>query len=277
DDPDQDEDDLDHEPEREFGVAGNRHARSGRNRGHVGHSHRLARRAAFGLLRWCRRHCLLLLSSGRKAGDVHDLQLDAVGIVEEHGVIAGLVPVLLRTALDLGALGAQPFGSLVHDRARHRLEREMVQADAVAVIGALTLRLGLAQTDRGARAPEVPDRLAAFALHLADAVPAERAEQIAVEGQAALDRRDDEIDVMDACGTHVSTAARVPRGRHPSCTGCSSTTTWSRATGARSRPATSGGSPSAWLRATGGSARSRCTTSPGSAGTSSSGSASGTA
>ena len=40
--------------------------------------------------------------------------------------------------------------------------------------------------------------LVALALHLADAVPAQRAEQIAVEGQAALDRRDDQIDVMNA-------------------------------------------------------------------------------
>jgi hypothetical protein len=33
-------------------------------------------------------------------------------------------------------------------------------------------------------------------------VPAERPEQLSVEGQAALDRGDDEVDVMDAAGAH---------------------------------------------------------------------------
>src|SRR5437667_7416073 len=146
--------------------------------------------------------------SGREAGDVHDLQLDAVGIVKEDGVVPGHVPVLLGAALDLGPLRAQPLRPLVDDRPRVRLEREMVQADAVAVVRAVGFRLRLAQADRAARSPEVPDRLAALALHLARAVPAERAEPLAVEGQAALDRRNDQIDVVDARGAHVLDVAR---------------------------------------------------------------------
>jgi hypothetical protein len=44
------------------------------------------------------------------------------------------------------------------------------------------------------------NRLAALALDLARPVPAERAEQLAVERQAALDRGDDDVDVMQAGG-----------------------------------------------------------------------------
>ena len=127
-----------------------------------------------------------------------DLQLDAVRVVEKHRVVPGHVRVLLRAALDLGAASAQPVGALVDREARRRLEREVVQTDPVAVV-LVRGRLRLAQADRAAGAGEVPDRLAALALDLADAVPAERLEQVAVEGQAAQDRGDDEIDVMDAC------------------------------------------------------------------------------
>src|SRR3954468_18102090 len=69
-----------------------------------------------------------LLSSGREARDVHDLQLDAVRIVEEDRVVPGLVPVLLRAALDLGPLLAQPVRPLVHRLARGGLESEVVEA-----------------------------------------------------------------------------------------------------------------------------------------------------
>src|SRR4051794_37486045 len=138
--------------------------------------------------RQVRSTCQLLLSSGRKAGDVHDFQLDPVGIEEEHGVVAGQVPVLLGAALDLDTLLAEPVGPLVYDRARRRFEREVVQANAIAVVRTGALDLRLAQSDRASGARDVPDRLASFALRLADAVPAEGAEQVAVEGKAALDR-----------------------------------------------------------------------------------------
>src|SRR6185437_12810231 len=52
---------------------------------------------------------------------------------------------------------------------------------------ALDLRLPQADCDGGAA--EVPDRLAALALDLRDPVVAERREQLAVERQAALERR----------------------------------------------------------------------------------------
>ena len=127
-----------------------------------------------------------------------DLQLYAVGVVEKHRVVARHVRVLLRPALDLGTSFSQPLGPLVDDEPRRRLEREMVKPDPVAVV-LLRRRLRLTEPDRAARPRQVPDRLAAFALDLPDAVPPERLEQLTVEGQAAQDRRDDEIDVMDAC------------------------------------------------------------------------------
>src|SRR4051794_6874350 len=73
----------------------------------------------------------------------------------------------------------------------------MVEADRVAVVCAGPA-LRLAQPDRRLLAADVPDRLAALSLHFAQAMPAERAEQLAIEREAALDRGDDEVDVMDA-------------------------------------------------------------------------------
>jgi hypothetical protein len=71
-----------------------------------------------------------------------------------------------------------------------------MQPHAVAVVASV-VGLRLAEPDLRLVAEEVPDRLAALALYLADPVPSERAEQLAVERQAALDRGDDDVDVMD--------------------------------------------------------------------------------
>ena len=81
----------------------------------------------------------------------------------------------------------------------------MVQPDAVAVDSAdalLLIGLCLAEPDRAARSGEVPDRLTALALDLSDPVIAERRQQLAVERQAALDRRHDQVDVVDTARTH---------------------------------------------------------------------------
>ena len=129
-----------------------------------------------------------------------DLELHSIRVVEEHRVIPRRVGVILRVALDLGSVRAQPVGALVDDAARDRFEGEMVETDRIAVVRARRLRL--AQADLRLVADQVPDRLAALALDLADPVPAERTEELAVERQAPLDRGDDEIDMMDAAGTH---------------------------------------------------------------------------
>src|SRR6185312_16502945 len=118
--------------------------------------------------------------------------------------------------------------------------------------------LSLPEPDRAPRPPEVPDRLAALPLDLGHAVPAERREQIPVEGQAALDRRHDQVDVKYAAGAHARrrscSAQRPPFLRSYNSPPCSSsTTTWSRAGSATSRRATSGGSGSGSSRATDGS------------------------
>ena len=70
-----------------------------------------------------------VLLSGGPVGHVDDLELEPVGVVEEHGVVAGRVAVLLRLALELGADRAQPLGALVDVGARERLEAEVVEAD----------------------------------------------------------------------------------------------------------------------------------------------------
>src|SRR5919198_1677748 len=225
--------------------------------------------------------CQLLLSSGREAGYVEDLQLDPVGIEEKHCVIPRHVAVFLRLAFDFGSLVPEPDGPLVDPRAGGGLEGEVMEADAVAVVRALARGLCFTQADRASGAADVPDRLATLPLDLTDAVKAERAEEVAVERQAALDRGHDEIDVVNARGAHVAAAAKfraaraLPAKSLASCT-CS-TTTWSRATCARSRRAIWRGSASGSSGVTAGSARSRCTTRPGSRGRSSRRWASGTA
>src|SRR6187431_1350693 len=74
------------------------------------------------------------LLSGSVSRDVEDLELDAVGVVEEDGVVAGRVGVLARAALDLGAGLSQPRGALVDRGARGGLECEVMEADGVPVV-----------------------------------------------------------------------------------------------------------------------------------------------
>src|SRR5262245_5426218 len=143
-----------------------------------------------------------MLLSGCVSWNVDDLELEPVRVVEEHRVIPERVGVFLRSALDLCAGVAEPVGPLVDGGARRRLDRDVMKSDRVTVVRGARGRLRLAQADRRRRPPEVVDRLAALALDLADPVVAERREQVAVERQAALDRRDDEVDVMYAGGGH---------------------------------------------------------------------------
>ena len=116
-------------------------------------------------------------------------------------------------------------GPLVDCGARYDLDREMVQADAVAVVLARPA-LRLTQADRRVAAAQVPDRLAALAFDLADPVPPEGAEQLSVERQAALDGGDDEVDVMDSHPIQRGfDARRTSPPYHPRAC-ISSTTTW---------------------------------------------------
>src|SRR5207244_11932076 len=126
--------------------------------------------------------------SGREARKMNDLKLDSVRVVKEHRVVAGDVPVLLRPALDLRPLADQPVGALVDRSAGRSLERDMVQPDAVAVVRKPAPGLRFPEADPGAGPDEIPDRLAALTLDLAQSMPAERPQQVTVERQAALDR-----------------------------------------------------------------------------------------
>src|SRR5512133_625961 len=101
----------------------------------------------------------------------------------------------------------------------------MVEAHAVAVVG-LRRALGrLAQTDRSGRAREVEDRLATLTFNFAHAVPAERTEEIAIERQAAFDRGNDQVHVVDARRMHgcrsFAVALAIPTYNRA---GCSSST-----------------------------------------------------
>jgi hypothetical protein len=128
------------------------------------------------------------------AGYEDDLELDPVGVVEEGCVVAGHVVVLLRLALDLGTVAAQPFCTLVDDVSRGRPERDVVDADRIAIEGGT--RLPLTQTELDAVATEVVDGLTALADDRPARLPSERAKEVEVEGQASFERADDEVEVV---------------------------------------------------------------------------------
>ena len=50
----------------------------------------------------------LIVTAAARSGHEHDLELHAVGVVKERGVVAGSVCPLLRLVLDLQALGKRP-------------------------------------------------------------------------------------------------------------------------------------------------------------------------
>jgi hypothetical protein len=64
---------------------------------------------------------------------VHDLELDAVGVVEEERVVAGPVVVLARLAFYLGASLGEPACAFVDGRAVRSEERDVVNANGVTV------------------------------------------------------------------------------------------------------------------------------------------------
>src|SRR5262249_33905719 len=124
-------------------------------------------------------------------------------VVEEDGVVPGDVPVLLGAALDRDATPAQPVGALVDVVPGRRLECDVMDADAVTVEGLLRRYLRLSQAKGAAWARDVPHRLAALGLDLPHPMQAKRFQQFAVEGQAAKNRADDEVDVVKAGGAHL--------------------------------------------------------------------------
>ncbi len=146
---------------------------------------------------------------------VHDLELDAVGVVEEERVVAQHVVVLLRRRLDRNAPLPRPGVALVDDLARVGFERDVVDADAVAVVLAGDSRL--AQADGGAAfAADVDDGLAPLADDVSDTRVPERLEQLAIEGKAPLERRDHEVEVMQS-HDRVEPSAAATAGRTGSC------------------------------------------------------------
>src|SRR5689334_12632042 len=94
-------------------------------------------------------------------------------------------------------------------------------ADGVTVVGrgvGVGLRLPQAQgRDAGAGDGEIVDLLTALALDHVDVVPADRAEQLTVEGQALLERGDDEVDVAQFRADRGSAlgSAGIVRDRQP--------------------------------------------------------------
>lgn len=153
---------------------------------------------------------------------VDDLDFDSVRVVEEHCVIAGGVGVLARLALERPAVAVRPPRPCVDDLARGCSEGEVVKPHVVTVIGCpARLRLTLAQAEGGTvgAAAEIDDRLAALTGDLAATGVAERLEEPPVEGEAPLQLRDDEINVIDSLDRRSLKRRRGRRGGAPSAAG----------------------------------------------------------
>ena len=105
---------------------------------------------------------IVLLSLGRsEARDVDDLQLQTVGIEEEHRVIPRDVGVFLRLALELNALRAEPGGALGYYQVT---EVEGERGETIWYLGGPGTAVGLreAQSESG-----LHDRYALGLHHLA--------------------------------------------------------------------------------------------------------------
>jgi hypothetical protein len=123
--------------------------------------------------------------TGLLARSVHDLQLDAVGVIEEERVVTRHVVVLPRRRLDRDALLPCPRVALVDDVACRSLESDVVDADAVAVVFAADPRL--AHADRRSSARQVGHGLATLADDVSDARIPEWFEELTVERKAPLE------------------------------------------------------------------------------------------
>jgi hypothetical protein len=140
--------------------------------------------------------------------------------VEEAGVVAGDVRPLLRLVLDREPLRARPREPLVDARPRLGLEREVVQPDRVPVVRSRRRRLRLSQRQRRADtlSVEIDDALAALAEDVRGVGVAERSQKLLVERQAALERGDDEVEVVEAAAGDRRRLRRAPesdRGASP--------------------------------------------------------------
>jgi hypothetical protein len=140
----------------------------------------------------------------------HDFDLDAVRVIEEHGVIARRVGVLLRDALDPYTALTRPLGGAIDRSSRATVDRDVMNADRVAIMRLRVLRPPRAQANRAASVStnEVVDGLTALALDLVNPSPAKRSEEFPIERHAPIERADDEIQVID-----VSDPVVLPRGQ----------------------------------------------------------------
>ena len=76
-----------------------------------------------------------------------------------------------------------------------------MNSQAIAIV--VAERLGLAEAERhDAVTAQVDDALAALAHDLARPCVAERFEQLPIQRQAAIQRRDDEVEVVDTGPAH---------------------------------------------------------------------------
>ena len=137
-----------------------------------------------------------------------DLELDAVGIVEEAGVVTRHVRPLAWLVLDVQPLSSGPVQTRVDCLARLRVERDVVDARCVPVVWLGRLRL--TQTYRDTTLPDqVHDAFVALADDLTASVVPEHRQQLSIKRKASFERRQDEVEVVDACAHAVILAKRT--------------------------------------------------------------------
>src|SRR5689334_1339269 len=134
------------------------------------------------------------------AGNVIDLEPDAIGILEQHRVISGRPAILARRADDFRAKLDNESVELVDIGALAGAKAEMVQPDAPLVEGSIRVfRRRRADAERGASADAI-----IIGVGIDDRRHAEERQQLAIEIARAREIRRRQDDVRHTVDFHAS-------------------------------------------------------------------------
>jgi hypothetical protein len=132
------------------------------------------------------------------AGDEVHFESESIGILEEHGVVAGGPVVLARGVDDAGTERRDELVDAVHVLATPGAKAEVVESRAVGIEAtALVFGVRPADADSSATADTV---IQGVRLH--EALHFEEREQLLVEGKAGVEVADRQIDVRDSVELH---------------------------------------------------------------------------
>jgi hypothetical protein len=141
---------------------------------------------------------------GRSALPVEHLDSNPVGVEGEERVIARLVAILLRREVNVCATREAACMRLINLLPSVNLEGEVLDADVVVAVGTT---VGWTQAETTVTdcswSRKVDDLLRTSVGGIPDLLdPAERPEQVEIEGEGPLNVGDGQIDVMDSSRCH---------------------------------------------------------------------------